>query len=88
MKRFVMVIVGLALISICVAWFTGLFEQAVMTQSAPEAGGAARRARPLQRETLGGLDLNTVLNFVNVLVGAVGLYLTYKAGQSSGRRET
>ncbi|MEL7544017.1 MAG: hypothetical protein AAGJ70_09600 [Pseudomonadota bacterium] len=95
MKRFVFVMIGLALIAVCVAWFSGLWEQVLSSaptrapaselQPFDNGSDALRRARP-KRETLGGFDINTVLNFVNAVIGAVGLYLTVKAGRTEQDR--
>ncbi|MEO0619334.1 MAG: hypothetical protein AAFZ01_08625 [Pseudomonadota bacterium] len=95
MKRFIFVMLGLALIAICVTWFSGLWEQILSStptrapsselQPFDNGSDALRRARP-RREMVGGIDINTVLNFVNAIIGAVGLYLTVKAGRTQTDR--
>lgn len=95
MKRFFLVMFGLALVAICAGWFVGLLDDVmyrmmgVQSVEAPsnEFGttGAKRSVRHAKR-FIGGLDLNTILNAANAVIGFVGLVVTYKA--SRGKSDT
>lgn len=90
MKRFFLVMFGLTLIAICASWFLGVFDSSVPTvtsgsgfEAAPDDATSSMRSRRPQRQVFGGLDLNTVLNFANAIIGFVGLIVTYKASRGN-----
>ncbi len=92
MKRFFLVMFGLALVAVCAGWFLGALDGVVQSVTgveppANELGTSSSRSARRANRVLGGLDLNTVLNVANALIGFAGLLVTYKASRG-GKSDT
>lgn len=88
MKRFFLVMFGLALIAVCASWFVGLFDDLVRSTLELQSPDSARgeggtRSLRSDRKMVGGLDINTILNAANAVIGFVGLLVTYRASRGN-----
>jgi len=88
MRRFFLVMIGLALIAVCVAWFLGPLQDLVMGSSndvttfGTESNELRTERSRRPRRQVGGIDINTILNAANALIGFIGLFLTIRAGRA------
>ena len=89
MKRFFLVMFGLAMVAVCAGWFLGFLEDTIdsamgirnVEGAANEFATSAARKAERAKRVIGGLDLNTVLNAANAIIGFIGLLVTYRASR-------